>query len=954
MNRITKATTLCLGVIWALTGAPARSAEVVGWNNDGSADFPDANPPVQFNGASGFNLRWKARMPNWGNSSPIVVVPAEGGPSFAEATEGRPALVLCVSEPDEDYAPLLMCFEADTGKERWRVRLDAVPLLPLSDAEKEEVRALAMKNSKRLRVVKRLKVEADLLLAKHKEVLSKLDKDAAVPEEIRTVFEPLITQAREHEVLNLKVGEKVELRTFTKQLHSLKEFSGERRLASLALCPSVWEGSPGTWEGVAYPTPVSDGKYVYTMTAHNLYSCHDLKGTVAWQKRFPLPSKADLRLVDEARIQRFGQKQELGGNWGGWSTEHFQTSPILYAGKLIASGGRILRCFDAATGALLWHVPMAGAMRHTMGVPAVVDVQGTACVIMVCDTWNTAANEIVRLKDGLVIGEIPGTRWAFNGSIPVLSDGTILRNVPVEGHGENYALVGFRLNLEADGKVTARELWRIPPRGIKGHDGRGAWRGTRYYGSGGVCLEGSTGGVLFGGLRDGYQRAAHDGQALLAGPWYVQCSFASGGFSFWDADTGALIAGSTVPVNPQDGRSPGEVGAQAYRPDWQWLGPATPFAWRDRFYVRANEFLYCFAPAVNGTLQDDTKVVASIRSATTPAEVTQHLAHDSAQYRYEAVKRLAALGKAGDARASLEKLARSDPHLEIRAEALEALGLGKEEPGMQLLRVLMVEVGAKPWQHRSPSDSPLRELGLVMRFIGEVAGPAIERVLAAGAPKAQQTAAALVLYGDVPRTEAARDALIPLFSGRAIDVDLLSSALVRWPADAAVAAAFTAAFTDARYGGVQQRLFYYLLPFQAGPKRREFLVTVAGANASHPARNDAIAALVAAGAVAEIRPLMAAAKGRIPAEIANGLAQACADHKDPAVRGAAVDIIATHLNQDDKNCQMGMVSVLGRFGAAAAPALPAIKAIVPGEDKKLKDACDQAVAAIEKAAAEKK
>jgi hypothetical protein len=265
-------------------------------------------------------------------------------------------------------------------------------------------------------------------------------------------------------------------------------------------------------------------------------------------------------------------------------------------------------------------------------------VQRQACVIMVCDTWNTAANEIVRLKDGVVVGEIPGTRWSFNGSIPVLSDGTILRNVPVEGQGENYAVVGFRLNLETDGKVTAREVWRIPR--SKGQVSRGAWRGTRYYGSGGVCLDGSTGAVVFSGLSDVFRRTSYDGQALLAGPWYVQCSFASGGFSFWDNDTGALIAGSTVPVNPKDGRSPGEVGAQAYRPDWHWLGPATPFAWRDRFYVRANDFLYCFAPAINGTLQDDPKVVASLRSATAPAEVAKHLTHDSAQYRFEAVKKI--------------------------------------------------------------------------------------------------------------------------------------------------------------------------------------------------------------------------------------------------------------------------------------------------------------------------
>jgi hypothetical protein len=316
-----------------------------------------------------------------------------------------------------------------------------------------------------------------------------------------------------------------------------------------------------------------------------------------------------------------------------------------------------------------------------------------------------------------------------------------------------------------------------------------------------------------------------------------------------------------VPVNPKDGRSPGEVGAQAYRPDWHWLGPATPFAWRDRFYVRANDFLYCFAPAINGTLQDDPKVVASLRLATAPAEVAKHLTHDSAQYRFEAVKKIRSQEsgvRSQEVGEKLKALAKADPHVEIRAEALLALGLGTGAPGAQLLQALLVEAAAKPWQHRQQIDSPLRELGLVMRFLGEPAAPAIAQMLAAADPKAQQTAAALVLYGDVPRTDALRDGLIPLFAKCAIDVDLLSSALVRWTADTAVAAAFTAAFNDARYSGVQPRLFQYLLPLQTGPKRREFLITVAGANTQQMTRSAAIAALVADGTVAEIRPLMAA------------------------------------------------------------------------------------------------
>jgi len=53
---------------------------VVGWNRDGSGDFGrDCRPPLTFNGEKGTGVRWKAPLPNWSNSSPIVIEPAEEG-----------------------------------------------------------------------------------------------------------------------------------------------------------------------------------------------------------------------------------------------------------------------------------------------------------------------------------------------------------------------------------------------------------------------------------------------------------------------------------------------------------------------------------------------------------------------------------------------------------------------------------------------------------------------------------------------------------------------------------------------------------------------------------------------------------------------------------------------------------------------------------------------------------
>jgi hypothetical protein len=103
-----------------------------------------------------------------------------------------------------------------------------------------------------------------------------------------------------------------------------------------------------------------------------------------------------------------------------------------------------------------------------------------------------------------------------------------------------------------------------------------------------------------------------------------------------------------------------------------------------------------------------------------------------------------------------------------------------------------------------------------------------------------------------------------------------------------------------------------------------------------------------------IAQAMAEAKGRQPAVVADSLFRRVEKSADPKARATAVDIIAKHLNQEEKYCQMNMVNVLGLFGADAAPALSALKAINHGEDKNVKDARDKTIAAIEKAMKAKK
>jgi hypothetical protein len=271
------------------------------------------------------------------------------------------------------------------------------------------------------------------------------------------------------------------------------------------------------------------------------------------------------------------------------------------------------------------------------------------------------------------------------------------------------------------------------------------------------------------------------------------------------------------------------------------------------------------------------------------------------------------------------------------------MGTGPDEAGGTALAGLATVAGsAGPWQHCKPE---LQRLMHVLRALGPDAEPALVSVLQGSDSKAQEAVASAVYDGDVTLTDGLRDTLLAFVGNPKLDQGLVALALARWPEDAAVAAAFAEALVGRNATPV---MFEYLLPLQKPGERLAFLRTMV-ARSSRDVRTMAIGVMVGEGRVEAIRPMMAAAKGREPAEIARGLAAACEDHADANLRKTAVAIISEHLAQDDTYCQMNMVRALGEFGADATPALTAIKAIDPGDDTRLKEACEQAVAKIEKA-----
>jgi outer membrane protein assembly factor BamB len=106
-----------------------------GPNADGSA--PAADPPVQWDGPSGKNVKWKAPLPGKGSASPIVwgdrvfvltAVETDRVAKPEEMPKPEPKFEVKTDPPRNFYKFVVLCFDRNTGKLRWeKVAAEKVP-----------------------------------------------------------------------------------------------------------------------------------------------------------------------------------------------------------------------------------------------------------------------------------------------------------------------------------------------------------------------------------------------------------------------------------------------------------------------------------------------------------------------------------------------------------------------------------------------------------------------------------------------------------------------------------------------------------------------------------------------------------------------------------------------------------------------------------------------------------
>ncbi len=561
----TLAAAVLAGLVWA---APAASAgQETGWLGDGSGVHGDQHPPMTWNADTGRNILWKAKMPNWSNGSPVV-------------SAGR---VYVVSEPVE-FSPLLTCLDADTGRELWQRELDATALLPPDT--REGARKLAKEMYRWKRDMVELWSEMFELYMANRERFD----GYTPPADLRKQWDGYLRRvsALKVEFDRFHTGAGGYRSEFKVPRHGEID-SKIRKLNDLGLRWSYWDAF-GTWAGLTYATPATDGRRVYTVTGHNLYSCHDANGHLVWARRFAPARREHLTESQKKRVTDAQGRCRWPYGWPGQG--HFSTSPVLADGRLLSQAGSWIRCLDAETGKTLWAHPLRGCIGQNMTVPRVVDLGGTKVVIVGTGEQRPGpdGDDVFRLSDGTILGQVPGTT-----SAKMSVDGPVMLGDVVyhySGHWRDRTIHATRLSLDADGMLKTEKLWSAKKNDLRKFS---LWRATAHEGRlyhGPVEIDARTGKVLVD-RRPAARKRYCWRSGLIVGDAYLSIDHAGGEFVFRDRKSGKEIARSTLPLNPSGGHSEKRKRQETNGPKWEILGAAVPMPWKDRLYIRTMDFVYC-------------------------------------------------------------------------------------------------------------------------------------------------------------------------------------------------------------------------------------------------------------------------------------------------------------------------------------------------------------------------
>jgi hypothetical protein len=497
MNVITKALSLAVPVTMGLALA-AGAAETPATNPGppyGHADFvptperpvyfrqtlgyyPGAQPPLEFwdgtptqvevevkgrktkiwdfADTKSKNIQWKARVPGWALSHPIVV--------------GK--RVFAVGHPD-----FVACWDLETGKQLWQRRI--MPLMLEGLAFDKIPARPALSEDQAAKVQKVIDLAQALWTvtaggpgvgasAQPENMYGRDRMYQPSPLEKRKDFAAkIVAMAKRCRPDVVAFGDAALVSALDKDIASLEGFAtlaDEAALNAYAAkerfgATSYWKAVSKTlnmpfglaWYGeVGYAdsTLASDGQRIYGVLDQGQVFCLDLDGKLLWGFR----------------------DQVMRDNRG-----TFHRSPVLCQGLLLVSGynksdgPNTMRAFDAKTGKLVWESPFPGTNYTVPRVAYLARPTGAVVPVLVGNgqepKQTTNGCPILRIADGVKVGELPPLNVGRGLLLGVVDDAVMFT---ADG-GDNGA---YRLQWTGPDSATTQQLFLFTVK----EGNKGPWR----------------------------------------------------------------------------------------------------------------------------------------------------------------------------------------------------------------------------------------------------------------------------------------------------------------------------------------------------------------------------------------------------------------------------------------------------------------------------------------------
>jgi outer membrane protein assembly factor BamB len=391
------------------------------------------------------NIVWRTLLPHWGNNAPIAV--------------GDKVFVLC-NEGWKSDAPLLVCLDARNGKILWQKEVDHMDAWPQDQAAVgKQCRANELARWRKYMGWWNKLYWDDRRNAWKTGVLAPKGQAATSP--LSDEQKQLLAQAQA-DGLNMAPT----WGGSTSARHGLAEDTGEGA-ANFKKCVEnryYWyQGwtSDEPYYGSVMGSVVSDGRYVYAVTALSAAACFDMDGQRVW-------------------VTDLGAKPVQTGQNGNLDPVHFNiSSPVLAEDKLLyydRDGGRMLG-LDKASGRIVYQtaapvVPGSSPKKEPQrpgyegyfapgGTPVVMRIASGQPAGPLTTAVVSGHGLVVRVSDGALLGQVtmprpgeadPGTPSSTYNSWTAKEDVLFCQRI----HDWYYAL-----RLQIENNALRQELkWR--------------------------------------------------------------------------------------------------------------------------------------------------------------------------------------------------------------------------------------------------------------------------------------------------------------------------------------------------------------------------------------------------------------------------------------------------------------------------------------------------------------